>query len=111
ASYAWDFNYDGANFGVDATGATPTLSAAALDGPSSWTLALRVTDTAGNSATASPSLSVTNVSPVAGIQTWASSVNEGSSGASISLTGLSDPSAADTAAGFKFSYDFDNNGV
>lgn len=46
-AYEWDFDYDGATFEVDATGITPTFSAAGLDGPSTRTVALRVTNEAG----------------------------------------------------------------
>jgi len=44
--FEWDFNYDG-TFYVDATGASPTFSAAGIVGPSSRTVALRVTDNHG----------------------------------------------------------------
>src|SRR5213075_893393 len=44
ASYAWDFNYNGSSFDIDASGATATFSAAGLSGPMMRTIALRVTD-------------------------------------------------------------------
>jgi hypothetical protein len=48
-SYEWDFDYDGGTFNVDAIGASPTFSAAAIVGPASRTVALRVTDDDGDS--------------------------------------------------------------
>jgi len=56
--FEWDFNYDG-SFNVDATGVSPTFSAAGIDGPSSRTVALRVTDNHG--ATSSISTSTVSI--------------------------------------------------
>ncbi len=108
AGIQWDFDYDGATFNTDAVGATPTFSAANLDGPLGRTLAIRVTDLAGNVSLATTSLTVANVAPTA---TFSNSgpVTVGSS-ASVSFTNSSDV-AADTAAGFLCSYDFNNDGV
>jgi VCBS repeat-containing protein len=61
--YEWDFDYDGTTFDADATGAAPTFSAAGLDGPSSRTVALRVTDFAGQTSVATGTVSVANVAP------------------------------------------------
>jgi uncharacterized delta-60 repeat protein len=54
---------------------------------------------------------VRNVAPVANVRTWTSSVDEGSTGVTIRLGGLSDASPVDVAAGFRFSYDFDGDGT
>jgi uncharacterized delta-60 repeat protein len=62
-SYEWDFNYDGSTFGVDATGATPTFSAANLEGPLVRTVALRVTDSEGATHLATTTVSVLDVAP------------------------------------------------
>lgn len=58
---------------------------------------------------ASFQLIVNNVAPTA---TFANSgaVNEGSTG-SVSFSNQNDPSSVDTAAGFRYAYDFDNNGT
>lgn len=48
-SIQWDFDYDGSNFDVDATGESPTFSATNLNS-STRTLALRVIDNLGVSA-------------------------------------------------------------
>lgn len=61
-TYEWDFDYDGA-FVTDATGISPTFSAAGLDGPTSRTVALRVTDDEGKQDTATATVDVTNVDP------------------------------------------------
>src|SRR5262249_14968001 len=47
AGYEWDLDYDGVTFNVDSTSATPTFSALNLDGPTTRTVALRVTDNTG----------------------------------------------------------------
>lgn len=61
-SYAWDLDNDGAY--DDATGSTPTFSAVGLNGPTTRTIRLKVTDLAGLFATTSVQVSVTNVSPI-----------------------------------------------
>ena len=63
----WDFDYDGVHFDVDATGASPTFSAAGLDGPSTRTIALRVIDNVGAATIATATLTVTNVPPTAAV--------------------------------------------
>ncbi len=63
-TYAWDFDGDGDY--DDATGVSPTFSAAGLDGPSSKTVRLRITDNAGAvSNIASATVNVTNAAPTA----------------------------------------------
>ncbi len=92
-SYEWDFDYDGINFDADATGATTTFSAANLDGPTSRTVALRVTDDDGATHVMISQVDVTNVAPSATLV-----------GPQIAVVGqplsfaidLSDPGAADT---------------
>jgi ELWxxDGT repeat protein len=101
-SYEWDFNYTGSGFTVDATGPTPTFSAANLDGPEVVTVALRVTDTFGAQSIATSTVTVNNVPPTAVLGNNGP-VDEGSP-VTVSFTGASDPSAADTAAGFHYSY-------
>jgi len=62
-TYHWDYNYDGITFSSDATGLTPTFSAAALDGPSSLTVALRATDPSGATSLTTAVVNITNVAP------------------------------------------------
>src|SRR5205814_2251805 len=68
AAYQWDFYYDGSTFVVDATGASPTFSAANIDGPATRIVAVRAEDGAGDfSPIGLATISVTNVGPAATI--------------------------------------------
>lgn len=60
-TYAWDFNNDG--IFTDATTATASLVGTAFDGPSEKTIALRVTNASGLTATATAQVTVVNVAP------------------------------------------------
>jgi Ca2+-binding RTX toxin-like protein len=104
----WDYNYDGVNFDVDATGASPTFSAAGLDGPSTRTIALRVIDNVGAATIATTSLTVNNVPPTASV----TGDTFGVPGLPRSFTlSATDPSNADTAAGFTFHVTFGDTGT
>jgi hypothetical protein len=104
----WDFNYDG-TFDTTVTGFKPTFSAAAIDGPVTRMVAVRAVDASGNrSSPVMTSVTVTDVAPRA---TFSSGIRvvQGKT-ATVTFTAPTDPSAADRAAGFKYSYDFDNDG-
>jgi uncharacterized delta-60 repeat protein len=88
-SFEWDFNFDGVHFDVDATGSSAAFSAASLDGPTSRTVALRVTDNRGGTNVVSTTVGVVNVAPTITIS-GASQTNEGSS-YTLTLGGVSDP--------------------
>lgn len=111
-TYAWDLDHDGQY--DDATGAGPTLTAAQLDalgladGPTSHTIGVRVGD-GFDSTTATTTLDVTGVAPTATLSDDGP-VDEGSD-AHVSFGGASDPSTADTAAGFHYAYDLDGDGT
>lgn len=83
-TYAWDLDGDGV-YGETGAGATrgsetgvsPVFSAAGLDGNGSYTVGLRVTDSAGQTSTAAVAITITNIAPTSMI-TGAASVNEGS---------------------------------
>jgi hypothetical protein len=93
-AYAWDLDNDGQY--DDATGISPTFSAALIDGPATQTIGLQVTDDAGESSTASTTIAITNAAPTAGIggAPANSPIN-----VPIHLTGsFTDPAAADTIA-------------
>ena len=62
-SYAWDLDNDGS---FETPGQTVPFSAAALDGPSSHTIVIQVTDEGGLSATAQTTVEVANVAPTVG---------------------------------------------
>ena len=59
-SYAWDLDN---NSSFETAGQNPNFSAAGIDGPSTRTIRLRVTDGAGLSSVASVTVNVTNVAP------------------------------------------------
>ncbi len=75
-----------------------------------------VYDVAGGEETAtSPAttLVVNNIAPVGNLQASLPAVDEGSPGGAVqvAVTNVSDPSLLDTAAGFQFQFDFDNDGT
>ena len=108
-SYEWDYNYDGKTFRTSASGATPTFSAASLNGPATRTLALRVTDSDGLSSLATTTLTLTNTAPNASFSA-PPSLTQGQT-ASLTFSNASDPSAVDTAVGFSYSFDLNGDGA
>jgi hypothetical protein len=107
-TYEWDFDQDGQY--DDATGIAPTFPATALDGPSSVTVGLKVTDDYGESDTDTATVNITNVAPTANFANTSGTVFEGES-ATLAFSNESDPSTADTAAGFRYSYDCTDDGT
>ena len=99
-TYAWDLDNDGS---YETPGRTPTFSAAALDGPSSRTVGVEVTDDAGATATDTATIGVVNVAPTATFEAPASSF--AGFPFALALTSPHDPSTADTAAGFTYAFD------
>lgn len=110
SSYQWDFNYDGATFSVDATGATPIFSAATLDGTAAGNvrkIALRVIDSTGTASTISTStVTVINAAPTAKLLGGTFRLRQA---ATVSFADISDV-PADVSAGFTYRYDFNNDG-
>lgn len=74
-----------------------------------YTVRLTVTDRLGNSASDMAVVTVSNVAPTATLSGGAA-VDEGSP-ATVSFGNPSDPSIPDTSAGFRYSYDLNNDGV
>ncbi len=110
AKYEWDYNYNGTIFNVTATGATPVFSASMIDGPATRTVALRVTDNVNTPSTiVTTTVTITNVAPTATLSNSGGIILGNLE--TISFTGPTDPSAADNAAGFLYSFDFNNDGT
>jgi 6-phosphogluconolactonase (cycloisomerase 2 family) len=110
-SFAWDLDADG-QFD-DAVGLNPTLtwadlSVLGIDDNGSFEINVQATYD-GQSAIGATTLEVVNSAPSATLVN-SGPVNEGGT-VTLSFTNQSDPSPADVAAGFSYSYDFDNDGV
>ena len=97
-SYAWDLDGNG-------TFETPgqSVSFSADDGPATPTVRVQATDDVGNTATDSVTVTVRNVAPTATPVAPASSF--AGFPFTLSLSGASDSSAADAAAGFTYAFD------
>ena len=74
-----------------------------------YTVTVTVTDDDGGSDMQSFMVTVKNVAPTATLGN-SGPLDEGSAG-SVTFTGQFDPSSTDTAAGFHYAYDFDNDGM
>ncbi len=96
-TYAWDLDNNGT---YETAGQTVTYSAG--DGPASPTVGVRVSD-GSTSATDTATVNVSNVEPRATFN----APDSATAGFpfTLSLTSPSDPSAADTAAGFQYAFD------
>jgi hypothetical protein len=92
--YEWDLDYDGVSFDVDVSSPSPTaVSSIFADNFATRAIALRVTDSRGETDLDTSTLLVSNVAPVVNAG-GAQSANEG---AMVSLSGtFTDPGTADT---------------
>jgi hypothetical protein len=70
-TYAWDLDNDGV---FETAGQTAVFSAAGLNGPSTRTIRLRVTDTEGLSTIATATVNIVNAPPTVGSISWNASV-------------------------------------
>ncbi|MDQ3178079.1 MAG: ExeM/NucH family extracellular endonuclease, partial [Actinomycetota bacterium] len=98
-SYAWDLDNDG-EFD-DATGQSVSFSAAAIDGPATRTIRVRVSD-AGSSTVDEATVSVTNVAPTATFNAPATTL--AGSAFTLSLTDADDAAPADEP-GLQYAFD------
>ena len=106
-TFAWDLDNDGI---FETPGQSATFSAAELDGPSSHTIVVQVTDSDGLSATDETTVEVLNVAPAATFIGTPETINEGES-ASLTFSDPFDPSIADRAIGLLYSYDCMGDGT
>jgi hypothetical protein len=103
-TYTWDYNVDGS---TDATGPTPTFSAALLDGPLTVPVQLTVCDTFNVCDSYQTTVTVLNVAPTPDI----SGPYRTSEGTEITLSATgTDPAPADEAL-LTFMWDLDGDGV
>jgi ELWxxDGT repeat protein len=103
-TYSWVVTRGGLPF---ASGTGPNLSFTP-DDDGTYAVTLSATDKDGGTSSITTSIAVFNVSPTAVLT--GGTFDEGSTG-SVSFSGVFDPSPADTAAGFRYSYDFGNTGA
>jgi endonuclease/exonuclease/phosphatase family metal-dependent hydrolase len=98
-SYAWDLNDDGT---FETAGQSVSFSAD--DGPASPVVKVRVTNDVGLSSTAQATVTVANLAPT--VTALSPSSANGLVGQGVTFTGTAtDPSSADTAAGFTWAFD------
>ena len=99
-TYAWDLDNNGS---FETAGQTPTYTAG--DGPASPTVRVQVSD--GTATTVDEAtVNISNVPPTAMFSAPAATF--AGFPFALSLTGASDPSAADRAAGFQYAFDCGN---
>ncbi len=99
-SYAWDLDANGT---FETAGQSATFTAGSLDGPDIRTISVRVSDDGGLSGVDDAEVTINNVAPTATFTAPATAF--AGTSFSLELTGASDPSAADVAAGFTFAFD------
>ena len=107
-TYSYDFNNDGTFEITSSRTSSATVPASYLANPGSHTLRGRITDKNGGSRIYTTTLSVVAIPPTAAFATGGS-VSLGAAG-SVSFTQVHD-SPGDLAAGFTYSYDFNNDGA
>lgn len=101
-SYAWDLDNNGT---FETPGQTPTFSAVGLDGPSSQIVRLQVCDGYGAcGAPVSATVFIDNVAPQASVSNNGPVSIDEAQTLAFSLSNPTDPSPADTAAGFHYAF-------
>ncbi|HEY1380164.1 MAG TPA: PKD domain-containing protein, partial [Gemmataceae bacterium] len=109
-TYSYDFNNDGTFEVTGSTSPTATVPASYLpDGPATRVVRGRVKDSSGAFTDYTTTITVNNAPPTATLGN-SGPVTSGATG-TVTFANPSDPSAADAAAGFKYSLDFNNDGT
>jgi hypothetical protein len=104
--YSYDFNNDGTFELTDVTNASVSYT---FTDNGLHIVRGRIKDKDGGFADYTTAVEVNNVAPTASLAA-SGAVSEGSAGG-MSFSGQFDPSTADIAAGFVYSYDFNNDGT
>ena len=99
-TYAWSVTKNGLPFGSGGSSSTFSFTP---DDNGTYVVTLDATDKDGGTGTTTATITATNVAPTATLGNNGP-VNEGSP-ATVSFTSQSDPSSADTTAGFHYAYD------
>lgn len=102
-TYSYDFNNDGAFEVTGSTSASATVPASYLDdGPGSRVVHGRITDSAGAYSDYTSTITINNVAPSVTLNNWSATT-----GSAITFSaGVTDPSSADTGAGFAYGWSF-----
>ena len=102
-TYAWDLDNNGS---FETSGQNPNFDATNIDGPATRTVTLRVTDSGGLSDTDSATVTINNVAPT--VTNVSASVQNALVNKDVTFTGTAtDPSGADTTAGFFWQFSKD----
>jgi PKD repeat protein len=105
-TYSFDFDNDGI---YEVSGTSPSVTHL-FDDNNHYTVNARVTDKDGGHSDYSADVHVKNVAPKSP-RFWDNNPKAEGTVVTVGFDAVSDPSLADTAAGFTYSYDFDNDGV
>ena len=100
-TYLWDFG--------DGTTSTKLAPSHVYADDGNYIVTLTVFDRYGGSGTVSQVIEIANVAPSA-IFSGLGTITEGNNSA-VSFSSAVDPSSTDRAAGFRYAFDFDNNGT
>ena len=91
-TYAWDLDNNGS---FETSGQSVSFSAASLDGPTSATVKVKVTDQLGLSAVSTATVNVLNVAPAVSYSAASGNLSCGPSNANYTIS-FADPASADT---------------
>ncbi len=106
-SYLWTIDNSSVGTGSCSLSNATSLATATINCTDNGTATVKLTATEagpGLSTSATASVTINNVAPSGTFNSPAGNVNEGSS-FNLSITGVTDPSSIDTAAGFTYAFD------